>query len=75
MREPYDMGKPRNHKDAAQDLGRELADIAEQLASLKGVANAWLSDDSYDTLKHRLENSHAAAEAAARGGQAEGAAQ
>jgi hypothetical protein len=32
---PYEMGKPRDDKDAAQDLARDLADIAGQLASLK----------------------------------------
>ncbi len=59
------MGKPRYHKDAAQDIARDLADIASQLASLKGGANAYLSDPSYDTLKHRLERAHSALEAAA----------
>jgi hypothetical protein len=59
------MGKPRDDKDAAQDLARELADIASQLASLKGEANAYLSDPNYDTLKLRLEAAHSAAEAAA----------
>jgi hypothetical protein len=46
----------RDYRDAAQDLARELADIAGQLASLKGEANSWLRDPDYDTLKHRLEN-------------------
>jgi hypothetical protein len=59
------MGKPRDDKDAAQDLARDVADIAGQLASLKGEANSLLGDPDYDTLKHRLENAHAAAEAAA----------
>jgi hypothetical protein len=59
------MGKPRDHKDAAQELARDLADIAGQLASLKGEANSWLRDPDYDTLKLRLEVAHAAAEAAA----------
>jgi len=59
------MGKPRDHKDAAVDLARDLADIAGQLASLKGEANSWLRDPNYDTLKLRLENAHAATEAAA----------
>jgi hypothetical protein len=59
------MGKPRDDKDAAQDLARDLADIAGQLASLKGEANAWLRDPDYDTLRLRLENTRAAAEAAA----------
>jgi hypothetical protein len=48
-----------------QDLARELADIAGQLASLKGEANSWLRDPTYDTLKLRLEIAHSAAEAAA----------
>jgi len=39
--------------------------LAAQLASLKGEANAWPSDESYDALRHRLENAHASAEAAA----------
>ncbi len=58
------MGKPRDDKDAAQDLARDLADIAGQLASLKGEANAWLSEPNYNTLRPRLENAHSAVEAA-----------
>jgi hypothetical protein len=54
------MGKPREDKDAAQDIARDLADIASQLASLKGEANAYLSDPNYDTLKLRLEAAHSA---------------
>jgi hypothetical protein len=59
------VGRPRNAKDAAQDLARELADVAGQLVSLKGEAHTWLRNPNYDTLKHRLENAHAAVEAAA----------
>jgi hypothetical protein len=59
------VGRPRDHKDAAQDLARELADIAGQLASLKGEAHSWLRDPDYDTLNLRLEVAHSAAEAAA----------
>ena len=59
------MGKPRDDTDTAQDLARELAELAAQLASLKGEANAWLSDESYDALRHRLEDAHAMVEAAA----------
>jgi hypothetical protein len=62
---PYGMGRPRADRDAAQDLARELADLAAQLASLKGEANTWLSDESYGALRHRLEDAHAAVEAAA----------
>jgi hypothetical protein len=57
--------RPRDDRDGAQDIARELADIAGQLASLKGEANSWLRDPDYDTLKLRLEIAHAAAEAAA----------
>ena len=57
--------RPRDDRDAAQDLARELADLAAQPGSLKGEANAWLSDESYDALRHRLENAHASVEAAA----------
>jgi hypothetical protein len=55
------MDKPRDEKDAAQDL----ADIAGQLATLKGEANSWLQDSNYNTLKLRLESEHSAVEAAA----------
>jgi hypothetical protein len=56
--------RPRNDKDTAQELARALADIAGQLASLEGEANSWLRDPNYHTLKLRLENAHAAVEAA-----------
>ncbi len=58
------MGKPRDHTDAAQEIARDLADIAGQLASLKGEAHSWLRDPNYDTLKQRLEAAHSAVEAA-----------
>ena len=59
------MGKPRDHTDATQEIARDLADIASQLASLKGEAHSSLRDPNYDTLKLRLEVAHSAAEAAA----------
>jgi hypothetical protein len=31
---------------------------------LKGAATHWLTDTEYATLRHRLENAHASAEAA-----------
>jgi hypothetical protein len=58
-------GKTRDPQDAAQDIARDLADIAGQLASLKGEAHASLGDPNYDTLEHRLEAAHSAVEAAA----------
>jgi hypothetical protein len=65
------MGKPRDHTDTTKDIARDLADIAGQLASLKGESNAYLIDPNYNTLKLRLESAHSALEAAAveaRGG-------
>ena len=43
--------RPRNYTDAAQDKARELADIAAWIASLKGEANAWLSEPNYNALR------------------------
>ena len=59
------MGRPRDDRDAVQDLAGELADLAAQLASLKGEANPWLSDERYAAFRHRLEDDHASVEAAA----------
>jgi hypothetical protein len=56
---------PRDDTDAARDLALELADIAHQISTLKGEANAYLQEPNYDTLRLRLENAHAAVEAAA----------
>ncbi len=64
MRE-HQEPRPRDDKDAAQDIARDLADIASQLASLKGEANAYLGDPNYNSLRHRLEGAHSAVEAAA----------
>ena len=59
------MGKPHDHTDVAQEIARDLADVAGQLASLKGEAHSWLREPNYDTLKLRLEITHSAVEAAA----------
>lgn len=59
------MGKERDDTDATQDIARDLADIAGQLASLKGEANVYLTDPNYNTLKLSLEAAHSAAETAA----------
>jgi hypothetical protein len=45
-------------------MARDLADLAAQLASLKGEANSWLHDPNYNTLKLRLEIARSAVEAA-----------
>ena len=61
----YGMGRPRDDRNAVQDLARELADLAAQLAALKGEAYNWLSALEYAALRHRLEDAHASVEAAA----------
>ena len=57
--------RPRDDTDAVKDIARDMADIAHQISSFKGEANAYLRDPNYDTLRLRLENAHAAVEAAA----------
>jgi hypothetical protein len=59
------VGRPRDNTDVVQDLARELADVAAILSSLKGEAYTWLSAPQYAALRYRLENAHAAVEAAA----------
>jgi len=58
------MSRPHDHKDVAQEIAGDLADVAGQLASLMGEANSWLRDPNYDNLKLRLEAAYSAAEAA-----------
>jgi hypothetical protein len=57
------VGRQREDRDIVQDLARHLADLAAQLASLKGEAHAWMRDPNHDTLKLRLEIAHSAVEA------------
>ena len=56
--------RPRDHADAVKDIARDLSYVASQISSLKGDANAYLTDPNYSTLRLRLENAHAAVEAA-----------
>ena len=56
--------RPRDHTDAVQDIARDLAEVAAQIATFKGEANAYLSDPNYNALRLRLEMAHAAVEAA-----------
>ena len=58
------MGKPRDDKDAAKNIARDLSEIATHIGQLKGEANACLRDPGYDRLHHRLENALSAVEAA-----------
>ena len=57
--------RSRDHADAARDIARELAEVAGQLAHLKGEAMNWLDDPNYAALRLRLEAAHSAVEAAA----------
>jgi hypothetical protein len=56
--------RPRDDRDAAKDIAKDLAEIASHIGQLKGDANAYLSDPNYDRLKLRLENGISAVEAA-----------
>ncbi len=55
---------PQDPKDVARDTARDLSGLVGEIAALKGDANHWLEGPEYVTLKHRLENAHAAVEAA-----------
>jgi hypothetical protein len=57
--------RPRDDADVVRDQARELADVAAQISTFKGEANAYLGDPDYNALRHRLEIAHAAVEAAA----------
>jgi hypothetical protein len=52
--------RPRDDRDAALDL----AEIAAHIGHLKGDDYAYLIDLNYSTFRLRLENAHAAVEAA-----------
>ncbi len=58
-----DMG-PQDPKDVARDVARDLSSLAGELAALKGDATHWLIDSEYAALRYRLEDAHAAVEAA-----------
>jgi hypothetical protein len=55
--------RPRGHTDSARDVAHDLAEVASELASIKGETMNWLRDPNYGTL--RIESAHAAIEAAA----------
>ena len=58
--------RPPDDRDAAQDVARELARIASEVASIKGDAYNWLTDPGYRALVHRIEDAHASVEARRR---------
>ena len=43
--------RSRDDTDAVKDIARDMADIAARIASLKGEANAWLSEPNYNALR------------------------
>jgi len=57
------MGPP-DPKEILGNTARALAQLASDLNRTKGDANHWLKGPEYGTLKHRLEDAHAAVEAA-----------
>jgi len=57
--------RPRDDTDVVQDIARDLAEVAAEISTFKGEANAYLGGPNYNALRHRLEITHAAVEAAA----------
>ncbi len=57
------MGPP-DQKDVAGTVARDLARLAPDLMRTKADANHWLREPQYAALRLRLENAHAATEAA-----------
>jgi len=55
---------PQDPKDVARDTARDLSGLAGDLVALKADANHWLTAPEYSVLQHRLEEAHAAVEAA-----------
>ena len=55
---------PQDPKDVSRDTARDLTGMAGELAALKGDARHWLTSPEYAALHLRLENAHAAVEAA-----------
>jgi hypothetical protein len=56
--------RPRDPKDVTRDAARDLSGMAGELAALKADARHWLTGPEYAVLHLRLENAHAAVEAA-----------
>ena len=56
--------EPQDPKDVTRDTARDLSGMAGELAALKADAYHWLTGPEYAALRHRLEESHAAVDAA-----------
>ena len=57
------MGPP-DPKEILGNTARDLAQLAGDLSRTKADANHWLAGPEYEALRHRLEDAHAAVEAA-----------
>ena len=57
------MGPP-DPGEVLRDTAGRLTQLSGELAQLKADANHWLTGPEYESLRHRLEDAHAAAEAA-----------
>jgi hypothetical protein len=55
---------PQEPNDVARDTARDLSGLAGELAALKADARHWLTATEYAGLHLRLEDAHAAVEAA-----------
>ena len=55
---------PQDPQDVTRATARDLSGLAGELAVLKADARHWLTDPEYAVLHLRLENAHAAVEAA-----------
>jgi hypothetical protein len=55
---------PQGPKDVTRDTARDLSGLAGELAARKADARHWLTSPEYAVLHLRLENAHAAVEAA-----------
>jgi hypothetical protein len=51
-------------KDTTRDTAHDLSALAGELVALKADVRHWLTDPEYAVLHLRLENAHAAIEAA-----------
>jgi hypothetical protein len=55
---------PQDPKDVTRGVARDLSGMAGELAALKAEAYHWLTGSEYAPLRYRLEDAHAAVEAA-----------
>ena len=59
-----ELGGATESEGRRKDIARDLSGIAGELAALKADAHQWLEGPKCKALRHHLEATHAAAEAA-----------